>query len=339
MNNLIYYPGFEMKNETKLRFALLYFDELCPIIPYMYVPEEKYLSQNARIVMNNTDLIEPYNPTYDETFIASSLACHQMKEIIEHPEIYTSSRYENPIEKLNKWKNKQLCTLYDGKFTSDFDQFCIEYGLAQRTNYGIKINIELANYYMSLLADIISKNNNYELYTDINYCNEFLLNTEKVIANNKGTAIIQNKHQIAFDIIVPKNIKQIPLAELINLRNNRDFSDLRKAFVTELEKAIKNQEEQENIDLKEITKINKDLAQLFATTACVAAPIGFALNTAITQGISAETMPNIIEYCIESAIAFAGAGAVNQHINNIKNKTKAKKYTTRIDELSNRFAY
>lgn len=339
MNNLIYYPGFEIRNNTKLKFALLYFNKLRPIIPYMCVSKEKYLSQNARIVMNNTDLIEPYSPTFDEAYIASSLACRQMEDVIMHPKTYTSSRYESPLEKIIKWQNIQQCTLYKGKFDDNFEQLCINCGLAHRVDGGININVELANYYMSLLADVICKNTDYELFTDINYCNNFLLRIEEMIAKNKDREIIQEHHQIACDIVLPRNIEKIPLIELINLRNNKDFSDLRNAFTIELDKAIKNNEKGKNLNLKEITKINNDMIKLFATTACVAAPIGFALNTAITQGISTETLPNIIEYGVEAAIACVGIESVNQYKQNIKNKTKAKKYIARIDELSNRFAY
>jgi len=33
MQKLLYYPNFEMKNENFLKFALLYIDEIRPIIP------------------------------------------------------------------------------------------------------------------------------------------------------------------------------------------------------------------------------------------------------------------------------------------------------------------
>ena len=33
MEELIYYPGFEVSNEDWLKFALLYLDKLNPIIP------------------------------------------------------------------------------------------------------------------------------------------------------------------------------------------------------------------------------------------------------------------------------------------------------------------
>ena len=47
MRSMIYYPGFEVQKDEWLKFALLYFEELRPIIPYMSVSDDKYLSTSA----------------------------------------------------------------------------------------------------------------------------------------------------------------------------------------------------------------------------------------------------------------------------------------------------
>lgn len=44
MKELLYYPGFEIKNETWLKFALLYLDHISPIIPYINASEKDYLT-------------------------------------------------------------------------------------------------------------------------------------------------------------------------------------------------------------------------------------------------------------------------------------------------------
>lgn len=90
MKSMIYYPGFEVKNETWLKFALLYFEELRPIIPYMGVKEDQYLSQTAIEVMNGTNLIRPYSPAYEEGNIASIIACAEFEKYLNHPERYLS---------------------------------------------------------------------------------------------------------------------------------------------------------------------------------------------------------------------------------------------------------
>lgn len=64
MKDMIYYPGFEVRDKTWLKFALLYFDCLRPIIPTTIAPERDYISDSFCIIMDETDLIQPYRPEY-----------------------------------------------------------------------------------------------------------------------------------------------------------------------------------------------------------------------------------------------------------------------------------
>ena len=71
MKEMIYYPGFEVEDKSWLKFALLYFDVLRPIIPYTIQPEYAYLSEPFLRVMDYTDFIRPYRPSYEEGACAS----------------------------------------------------------------------------------------------------------------------------------------------------------------------------------------------------------------------------------------------------------------------------
>jgi len=88
MKNLLYYPGFEVRDTTWLKFALLYLDELRPIIPDNPFREEHYLSDDARRVKNDTDLIHPYQPKYEEGAAASLMACDEFEKYLRNPERY-----------------------------------------------------------------------------------------------------------------------------------------------------------------------------------------------------------------------------------------------------------
>lgn len=66
MKGLIYYPGFEVKDETWLKFALLYLDLIRLIIPYTIAPEEQYISGTFLRIMGETDLVRPYRPDFNE---------------------------------------------------------------------------------------------------------------------------------------------------------------------------------------------------------------------------------------------------------------------------------
>ena len=74
MKDMIYYPGFETRDENWLKFALLYFDTLRPIIPYTSYSEKRYLSDTFQYVMREADLIKPYRPKFAEGLRASTLA-------------------------------------------------------------------------------------------------------------------------------------------------------------------------------------------------------------------------------------------------------------------------
>ena len=70
MKELLYYPGFEVKDETWLKFALLYLDHISPIIPYINAPEESYLTPTFIKVKEHSDLICIKRPLYDDIDVA-----------------------------------------------------------------------------------------------------------------------------------------------------------------------------------------------------------------------------------------------------------------------------
>ena len=133
MRDMIYFPGFEVKNENWLKFALLYFDTLRPIIPYTFYAEERYLSDTFQHVMNETDLIRPYRPDYDEGFCASILACEEFEKFLSHPEIYGAYFYGSKSgSHIQRWRNRnyQDCTLFSGKYSQEFFDFCTDNKIA-----------------------------------------------------------------------------------------------------------------------------------------------------------------------------------------------------------------
>ena len=75
MKDMIFYPGFEVKDETWLKFALLYLDCIRPIIPYTIAPKEEYISETFLRIMDETDPVHPYRPDFNEGMCASKLAC------------------------------------------------------------------------------------------------------------------------------------------------------------------------------------------------------------------------------------------------------------------------
>lgn len=61
MHKLLYYPNFEIQDQNFLKFALLYIDEISPIIPEN---ARESLSKPMRDILRNTELINLYSPNY-----------------------------------------------------------------------------------------------------------------------------------------------------------------------------------------------------------------------------------------------------------------------------------
>lgn len=75
MHRLLYYPNFEIQDPNFLKFALLYIDEIRPIIP---VAARRSLSDSMKNILNNTELICPYTPSYEDGYLASIAAVHYL---------------------------------------------------------------------------------------------------------------------------------------------------------------------------------------------------------------------------------------------------------------------
>ncbi len=71
MHRLLYYPNFEIQDQNLLKFALLYIDEIRPIIPEN---ARESLSDPMRNILRNTELINPYSPNYENGYLASVAA-------------------------------------------------------------------------------------------------------------------------------------------------------------------------------------------------------------------------------------------------------------------------
>ena len=79
MEELLYYPNFEIQNENWLKFALLYIDKLKPIVPYQ---GDKYISEYSNLIYNESDLLVKYRPEYSEAYKATLDALDILEKIL-----------------------------------------------------------------------------------------------------------------------------------------------------------------------------------------------------------------------------------------------------------------
>ena len=85
MDELIYYPGFEIEDADWAKFALLYLGKLHPIIPES---ADFHSSVSFWRLRHETDLIHPHRPEYAEGERATWDALDQAEKILRHPQRY-----------------------------------------------------------------------------------------------------------------------------------------------------------------------------------------------------------------------------------------------------------
>ncbi len=334
MRSMIYYPGFEVHDEEWLKFALLYFEELRPIIPYMCASNEEYLSPTAIQIMDQTNLIRPYRPEYEEGCCASVLACDEFDKFLRNPERYGAmfNKYRTtaPIE---RWKDPKFhtCNLYDGKFSDIFYDYCIENKLAHPFNNGIKISKDLAFVYMSLLADIVSKRNEMEMFTDIRKYDSFLLYNDQCTSINQNIKYETIKSQIEF--LIPAKIKDIPMDAIIQLRKDRHFDFCRRAYVQEMEKYMDRREKNLNYSFEEQLKIKKELQEILEVTCNVTASVFLSCTTvaSLMNGVASPAQALASAYLDFSAIK--QVYGLPKYVSSMGRKMQAKRYVGHISKV------
>jgi len=235
MKELIYYPGFQVRNNDWLKFALLYIDKLRPIIPES---GDLFIDDDYRKLLNETDLLNSYRPQYEEGLSATLSTIDILEKILRHPtDFIPLFRKYNFIE---KWKNplNQGYLLFNEKYTPAWDRFCRKHNFSRDTSRGIFISEELCFIYMTLLAQAISDQQGISPITDYRCLDMF-----SIFSRKEKQSWWKNNLNIAEGIInikLPDNIRQISLDSIIKLRAKPGFKIKQKAFHEELDNYLLN---------------------------------------------------------------------------------------------------
>lgn len=342
MKGMIYYPGFEVKDETWLKFALLYLDRIRPIIPYTIAPKEQYISETFLRIMGETDLVRPYKPDFNEGMCASELACTEFEKYLQHPERYARFFGQPHANRLiEKWKLPQYqdCTLFEGKYSYEFFRFCIENQIASPCTEGIKISNELAYVYMSFLADVISRNNEMEMITDEQRYTQMLLkNPQFALSSRKAYAhTVKNELTLA----LPDNLSNIPIQEIINLRKDKEFNSARTEYVKHISKMVDCKEGRRPYrKLEDILRCEKEYLQICCSVFCM---IASATLTAISVGAAIEN-GQPIDWISVAASTYLDAKGMNdgfwgmrEFVDELKSKRLARKYIAKLGTLNSTY--
>lgn len=327
MEPLIYYPSFEPPSEIWLKFAILYFENFKPIVPY----ERRHnLSDNFKRIIDQTDLVEIYSPEYDTGYRASLKTIEEIEKI-NKDEIGRSYLF-NKVGILRNWKNHQnhLYEIYREKFSNDFYNYCINHKIGQRSPNGIIVPIELGYMYMTYLAKEIAFQESAAIITDSvrfdNFTNYARATNSTFTRKNKFAKGIIN-------LLVPKNLSDISFEKLIEFRNKN--RELISAFNTELDNtqdSISNGYSDQNF-IDNFNNIYSDFSKeiMLQGLGVVSIPLAAYIFIAQPILITAEYIKEILGAL---GIILGGGYTLNKGLKDIETGRYCKKYMTNLKRLS-----
>lgn len=342
MKDLLYFPGFEVKDTAWLKFALLYLDELRPIIPEMPYNENKYLSDTAIMVQAETKLINPYKPNYEDGIVASKIACDEFDRYLAHPERYDPffGRAKAFAYINHKWTNaaNHTTTLFDGKYSHVFSDYCLDNKIATRCNEGIRLSEDLAFVYMSFLADTIAKNKEWEMITDVKRYSATLRANDIQLSHFRGQKLQVVKNHI--ELQLPTNLRSIPIEQIIALRKQRSFDQCRHEFLKEINKLFKAKEDDLEFSFDNYLSYQKDFlgicghsfdmlasTTMFAMSACA---IANDIGNLVSVVPAVATTYNEFRATKEAAIEMP------KFIQSLYNKRQARRYVAQLNNINKR---
>jgi len=244
LENLIYYPSFIIEDEEWLRFALLYMGSVTTIVPE---DADAHLSEVHQIILNETNLLTSYRPEYREMEKATRDVLSRLDKRINNPiNRYRgiTKGYDRPTD-FEIWSTvaNQNFELYRSKFSYELEIFCKEHNFSRNTDKGVLISDDIGKEYMSLLAKEIANDKNLHVITDLNDHR-----SRNTILESPPT---MKRRMEEFNAIngfmkmnIPNGLKEIPLNEIIQLRNSSSYQKKLFEFQLAVDRLINNHDYQ-----------------------------------------------------------------------------------------------
>lgn len=327
MNNLLYYPNFEIQDSNFLNFALLYLDEIRPIVPDS---AQNILSQTMRDIMHDTNLIVRYIPDSEDGIFASIAAIRYLETCLSYGKGPYSWEKESKI-----FKQKDY-TLYQEKFSFEFEQFCLENDLAERCNEGIKLNKKVAFIYMSILADYISKKNELDAITDCpQYADERI---RGAIPRNPSLYRKMEMARTELEFHIPVDMRNVQTDKVIQLRASSKFEEARKHFVREYNIILEKTERGESVgDLKDYFSCKSEIYSMMIEAGIAIETVGLFIYSFANKLIDDKTNLGFLGG-ICGAVLTVGklckeCPHIQEQLEKIKGKKMARNYLAQLDKL------
>lgn len=330
MTQFLYYPGFMIEEEDWLKFALLYFKNLNTIVPF---EADEVLTPTHQMLLNETNLLEKYRPTYDEISKSTVDAVEKLEKIFAKPERFLPILGRLNVLDFFRNQAQQDFELFESKFSYEFGRFCLEQGVGHESGFGIKIHRQLGIIYMAILAHNIGDHNDISVITDLKEQKNLQhINNHTWRYNNKFNGVKAIKSLI--ELKLPTNLSQIPLSKIIAFRNQSSFQSKLDAFhqaLSNFEK-ITDQPLTENnfYIIEDHLKYSKsDLASDFIT---FGSGLGVASLGLWIEGNQSLHSLGFIKELIGAGSVLGGSMQVYNKISG-NNRRMAKRYLTDLNKL------
>lgn len=327
MENLLYYPGFEIADENWLKFALLYIDKLKPIIPYN---GDKYISDYSQKLYDESDLLEKYRPDYQEAYTATLDAIDVIEKILANPSRYSPVFHSSQIDTIWKNKTKYSNTIFNDKYTDELERFLLKNKLAEKSHEGLDLSRELALLYMTIFAQAISDSKEISPITDLNNLDKFSIFIRHKNQTEKEKFIVAQK---IIELKLPEHIEQIPITEILALRAKNDFKAKFKSFHRSLKNFLESDDDNKTSERfihlhKHIySEFNNELAQLGLGLA------SFGVGVWITTHSQESSSQEIAQKFFEGGAFVLSGVAISKSWANTKTKRYCKKYLADLTKL------
>jgi hypothetical protein len=327
MKDLIYYPNFETKDLNWLKFALIYIDNFSPIVPDT---GELFLSELYQKLQGETDLLNLYQPEYDEGDRATRKAIEYVTQVLKEPHSFANElNLANPVL---EWSNpaNQNYTLFEEKFVGKWRLFCQENNLMNDSPLGIRISKNLGELYMTFLAQEVAFEKEASPITDNKNLDNLSLSIRAKNVSN------DNKIYVAKSIIetqLPLNFNDISINTIIKIRNKPNFKAKQKAFQNELNRTYENIGNAINPSdfIESYNRTLKDWGDELTSYGIGAVACG--LSAFILLNNDSATNPEYVKQILEVGIVLKGGQTIAKNINKNTERKYCRHYLTQIGEI------
>lgn len=327
MKELLYYPSFEIKHPDWLKFALLYIDELQPIIPQ---EGDKYLSDDYKEIIDKTDLIRQYRPDIDDGTPATLDAIEIIEKILQNPKRY-SSLLDGP-DFIEKWKKNenQNYTIFEKKYTKAWENFCIDNQLGRINDEGIAVSRTLGLIYMTFLTNVISEAKDIPSVTDHQNLDSISILARRTKGQTDETI---NLAKGIINIKLPKKLTYISLEKIIEHRKRKDFKERLHAFHLDFEQYLIDLEHG-NVGKGFLDSRYKGIKDFYLDLALLGMELEvFTLSSWLTVKNPENWFARSVQFLTGTSFLIKGVQTVNKYWTHTKNTRLSRKYLADLEKL------